>query len=132
MSRALIILRSRAERERAIDWIRRAPTGTRVEFKAAKRTIEQNALLWSRLTDIARQIEWHGAKRTTGDWKALFMDALRRETLTVPSIDGKGFVNLGRSSSDLSKEEFGNLLDLIDAFAAEHGVRFHDQHEDAA
>jgi hypothetical protein len=37
MSRAAIILNSRAERERAANWAAKLPSGTRVEFKEAKR-----------------------------------------------------------------------------------------------
>jgi hypothetical protein len=33
---------------------------------------------------------------------------------------------LGRSSSDLSKAEMTDLIDLISAFGANHGVVFHD------
>jgi hypothetical protein len=40
----------------------------------------------------------------------------------VPNIDGNGFVNLGRSSSALSKDEMTALMDLIEAFAAQRGV----------
>jgi hypothetical protein len=44
----------------------------------------------------------------------------------VPSLDGTGVVNLGRSSSNLSKSEFSDLLELIHEFGARHGVVFHD------
>ncbi|MTV61688.1 recombination protein NinB, partial [Streptococcus pneumoniae] len=36
-------------------------------------------------------------------------------------------VTLGRSSSDLSKAEMTDLIELIGAFGANHGVVFHDQ-----
>jgi hypothetical protein len=42
----------------------------------------------------------------------------------VPNIDGNGFINLGRSSSDLSKAEFSDLIEIIFAFGAKHGVVF--------
>ena len=41
-------------------------------------------------------------------------------------LDGNGFVNLGRSSSDLSKGEMSDLMELIAAFGAKHGVVFKD------
>jgi hypothetical protein len=50
----------------------------------------------------------------------------------VPNLDGDGFVNLGRSSSDLSKEEFSDLLALIEAWGAKHHVQFNDPKEAAA
>jgi hypothetical protein len=127
MSRAQITLCSRSEREKAIKWISQAPTGTRVTFKESKRSTDQNSKLWASLTDVATQVLWHGDRLSTDDWKILFLDALNREMRPVPSIDGSGFVNLGRSSSNLTKAEFSNLLELIMSFGAEHGVVFHDQ-----
>lgn len=126
MSRAMIILRCPADRTVARRWIEQAPDGTRLEFKAAKRTVDQNSLMWGRLTDVATQLTWHGQSLRADDWKLVFLDALKRELRIVPNIDGSGFVNLGRSSSDLSKEEMSQLLDLIAAFGAQHGVVFSD------
>jgi len=40
----------------------------------------------------------------------------------VPAIDGRGFVNLGTSTSALTVSEMVALQDLIEAFAAQHGV----------
>ena len=59
------------------------------------------------------------------------MAALNREMRIVPAIDGRGFVNLGTSTSALSKAEMVELQDLIEAFAAQHGVAL-DQKEQAA
>jgi hypothetical protein len=87
--------------------------------------------MWAMLTDIATQLPWHGVKLTPEDWKLVFLDALKRELRMVPNIDGTGFVNLGRSSSDLSKEEMSDLFELIHAFGAKHGVTFHDPMEAA-
>ena len=126
MSRAVVILNSQSNRIRARDWWAHAPFGTRAEFKRAKRSLPQNARMWAMLTDVASQITWHGQKLTPDDFKLIFLDALKREVRIVPAIDGRGFVNLGRSSSDLSKSEMGDLMELISAFGAEHGVRFHE------
>ena len=112
-------------------WIAQAPHGTRLEFKAPRRTLPQNDRMWAMLTDIASQLPWHGVKLTPEDWKLVFLDALKRELRMVPNIDGTGFVNLGRSSSDLSKEEMSDLFELIHAFGAKHGVTFHDPMEAA-
>ena len=126
MSRAQITLSSRADRERAIHWIGRAPPGTRVVFRESKRTTEQNDRMWAMLTDVASQLDWHGKKLPPDDWKLLFLDALSREERLVPSLDGEGLVDLGRSSSNLGKQDFSNLIELIAAFGANHGVIFHD------
>ena len=83
------------------------------------------------LTDVSTQVPWHGIKLSPDDWKLLFLDALKREVRMVPNLDGNGFVSLGRSSSDLSKEEMGDLMELISAFGANRGVKFHTE-ENAA
>lgn len=127
MTRYLVTLRSQETRHQAHRMIEAAPYGTRVEIKAEKRSLPQNARLWAMLTDVATQLPWHGIKLRPEDWKLLFMDALKRELRVVPNIDGTGFVNLGRSSSDLSKAEMGDLMELIAAFGAQHGVKFADE-----
>lgn len=130
MSRALIVIRGETDRLRASQWCAKAPTGYRIEFKPEKRTIDQNSLLWQRLTDVSRQLEWHGRKLTPGDWKDVFTAALR-ETRIVPGIDPGTFVALGLHTSDMTKEEMSELLDLIDAFSAQHGIVLSDAEQAA-
>lgn len=132
MSRALVTIRSAADRSRIAHWASKVPEGTRVEFKQTKRSVPQNDRMWAALTDVARQLEWHGQRLSPDDWKLIFLDALKREVRMVPAMDGKGFVNLGRSSSDLSKEEMADLIDLITEFGVRHGVEFGDQQDRAA
>jgi hypothetical protein len=126
MTRAVLVLSSPEVRQKAAHWVSRLPDGTRVEFKETKRSIPQNDRLWAMLTDIAAQVKWHGLRLAADDWKLLFLDALKREVRMVPNLDGNGFVSLGRSSSDLSKAEMTDLIDLIHAFGANHNVVFHD------
>jgi hypothetical protein len=132
VSRHLIVLNSSAERARATNYIAKAPTGTRVELKAAKRSLPQNDFMWSMLTDIARELPWHGVKLKPEAWKLIFLDALKREVSIVPNLDGTGFVNIGRSSSDLSKDEMSQMIELLREFGARHGVTFIDQREESA
>lgn len=132
MSRRLVILDSPSARQRAGNWVRQAPSGTRVEFKASKRSLPQNDRMWAMLTDVARQVPWHGLVLKPDDWKLIFLDALKREVRAVPNLDGTGFVNIGRSSSDLSKSEMGDLIEIISEFGARHGVVFHECEQEAA
>jgi len=127
MSRALVTLGTKESRQKVAKWAYDAPWGTRVEFKEAKRSSDQNSKMWACLTDIAQQVQWHGIKLTPDSWKLVFMDALHRELRLVPNIEGTGFVNLNTSSSDLSKSEMSDLIELIVAFGANHGVQFTDQ-----
>lgn len=126
MSRYVVTINGQTDREKAARWCMAAKAGMRVEFKEAKRSSEQNGKLWAMLTEVAAQVPWHGMNLTPDAWKFIFLDALKRELRVVPNIDGTGFVNLGRSSSDLSKSEMSDLIELIHAFGASHGVVFKD------
>ena len=132
MGRALLVINGHFDRRKAADWCFKSPAGTRIEFKAAKRSTDQNAKMWACLTDVATQLPWHGIKLAPDDWKLVFLDALKREARLVPNIAGNGFVNLGRSSSDLSKEEMADLIEIILAFGANHGVVFHEPEQRSA
>lgn len=132
MSRALITIHSKTDRDRAVRWASQLPFGARIEFKAPRRTLPQNDRMWAMLTDVATQLLWHGIKLSPDDWKLIFLDGLKRELRLVPNMDGTGFVNLGRSSSDLSRGEISDLFELISAFGAQHGVVFHDTEPAAA
>jgi hypothetical protein len=127
--RAQLVLKDDSERRRATHWCQHLPLGTRVEFKAPVRSLPQNDRMWAMLTDVATQKLWHGIKLSTDDWKLLFMDALKREIRALPNLDGTGFVNVGSSSSKLSKEEMGDLMTLITMFGDKHGVLWTDPKE---
>jgi hypothetical protein len=131
MSRAIIILNGQEARRKAVDWVMRAPVNSRVTFQGPKRSLDQNSKLWAALSDIAGQMAWHGQKLSTEDWKVLFLSALKQEMRMVQNLSGNGFITLGRSSSELSKEEMSNLLELIMAWGAEHGVVFQRETEAA-
>lgn len=124
MSRAVLVLFNDDLRAKAKRWIDGVPDGTRLEFKAPKRTLPQNAKLWAMLTEISEQKTYHGVKLSADDYKLLFLDALKREVRMVPNLDGNGFTNLGRSSSDLSKDEMADLIEIIHEWGARNGVAF--------
>lgn len=123
MTRATLPLNCKANRERAARWAMNAQDGTIVEFKAPRRSLDQNSLLWARLTAVSLQVEWYGAKLTPTDWKDVFTASLRKARV-VPGIDPGTYVPLGMRTSDMTKQEMTDLLELIGAFAAEHGVVF--------
>jgi len=132
MSRVLVIINTVADRQKIAKWAMNVVTGTRVEFKEAKRSTDQNAKMWALLTEVATQVPYRGIKLSADDYKLLFLDALKREVRMVPNLDGTGFVSLGRSSSDLSKAEFSDLIELIHMFGAQHGVVFADERREVA
>jgi len=93
-----------------------------------RRTLDQNAKLWPMLTDISKQVEWYGHWLTPEEWKHVLTAALHQEQKVVPGING-GFVVLGLSTSRMNKREFSDLIELISAFGAEHGVEWSEPAE---
>ena len=110
-------------RQGAIKAIQNAPEGWVVRLTEPTRTLEQNALLWPLLHDLEQQVDWYGQKLTDEDWKDLFTAQLKKSKI-VPAIDGKGFVACGLRSSHMGKAEFSMMLDMIQAFGAEHDVKW--------
>ena len=88
------------------------------------RSIDQNSRLWATLKDVSDQVNWYGQMLSPEDWKHVFSAALEKQKL-VPGIDG-GFVMCGISTSKMSKQKFSDLLEIINAFGAEQGVKWSD------
>ena len=89
------------------------------------RTVEQNKLMWAALGDLSKQVIWYERKLTSENWKDVLSAALVRADI-VPGIDG-GFVVLGQRTSKMTKEQFGELIDLIYAFGSNHGVNWSEE-----
>jgi len=136
VTRYLVTLTGPRSRNDALAVVANAPVGTRVEIKAARRSNDQNALMWVLLTKLSLHLPWGGQRQTPDTWKLLFLDALRRELASEPALlpaldDAGGLVNVGTSSSDLTKDEMTMLIELILKFGAERGVDFEDEREAA-
>jgi hypothetical protein len=125
MARAVVQIKSKADRNLIERWAHGVPDGTTVEFRAPRRSIDQNALMWSLLGQISKQVDWYGQKLSSEDWKDVLTASLRR-TRVVPGIDVGTFVPLGMRTSQMTKEEISDLLELIMAFGAEKGVAFRE------
>jgi len=108
-------------RNRALYAVQNAPAGHCVTVGEPTRNLEQNALLWAMLHEISEQVVWHGRKLDPESWKHVFTSSLKRMDV-VPNLEGTGFVALGLSTSKMTKREFSDLIELINAFAAERGV----------
>ena len=102
------------------------PYAVRITLYDDPRSLEQNAKLWAMLEDVAEQVEWYGKKLTAWDWKDVMTSALIKANV-VPNLDGTGFVACGLHTSKLGKKRMSELIELIDAFAAEKGVRWSDE-----
>ena len=102
-----------------------APQGYVIEIKPENRSLDQNAKLWAMLTDVSDQIEYHGNKLSKEAWKSLFTGSMTGMEI-VPSIDGRGFVMLGKSTSKMNRREFSELIELIYWFGADRDVKWSD------
>ncbi|MGM0584236.1 MAG: recombination protein NinB [Pseudomonadota bacterium] len=125
-----VILRGDSQRAFAKRLIDAAPQDFCVVVKEATRTNDQNSKLWPMLQDVSRQVEWYGQRLTKEEWKDVFTAGLKRQKV-VPGIDG-GFVVVGAHTSTMGKREFSDLIELIYAFGAEHGVRWSEPVREAA
>ena len=109
-------------------------------------TREQQKRLNAMCGDLERQIRLtedgvyiHGASRVgepnrraidKDSWRWIFVGTYKGWK-TVPAIEGAGFVMLGASSRNLTVEEAGDVMTMIEAFGAERGVQFSDPQESA-
>jgi hypothetical protein len=124
-SRAIVQIKSQADRNLIARWAGNVPEGTTVEFRAPRRSLDQNALMWSLLGQISKQVNWYGQKLSADDWKDVLTASLRR-TRVVPGIDAGTFVPLGMHTSQMTKEELGEVIELAYAFGAERSVKFRE------
>lgn len=125
--RAIITLRSQADRDKASKWAQGVATGSKVVFHGPGRSIPQNDALHAAIGDIARQRDYHGVKRPVSSWKLLFLDALDRDVQMLPNLDGTGFVSVGKSTAALSKEEFTGLLSIVYEWGNRQGIVWSDK-----
>lgn len=92
------------------------------------RTTEQNAKLHAMLTDISRQVEHAGKKWNVLIWKRLCTAAWLREigesATMIPALDGNGFDVIYEKTSKLGIKKCASLIEWIQAFGAEHQVRW--------
>jgi hypothetical protein len=125
MTRAVVQIKADADRNIVARWARNVPVGTTVEFRAPRRSLDQNALMWSLLGQISKGVDWYGQKLTSEDWKDVLTASLRHARV-VPGIEAGSFVPLGMRTSQMTKEEVSELVELIYAFGAQHGVKFRE------
>lgn len=113
--------------------IQTAPDGYVVEIKESTRNSEQNAALHAMLTDISQQVKWHGQSFPVEVWKRLCMAAWLRESggnpLLVPSLDGNGVDIIFERTSHLSVKKCAELIQWVECFGAEQGVKFRTNRE---
>lgn len=124
MNKQTYMLRNDKIRDNAINFIRELPTDEDtplvIVIQERNRTLEQNAKLWATLNDISKQVVWHGMKLSSEDWKHILTASLKGQR-SAPGIGG-GFVVIGQSTRQMRVSEMCDLIELSNAFGAEHGV----------
>jgi hypothetical protein len=122
-----IALTSPHQRGRAAKLIWQAPDGFVCDVREPKRTLEQNDKLWAMLTDISHAKPL-GRRHTPDDWKAIAMNACGWECQFCEGLDGRPFP-IGFRSSQLTKSQMSTLIEWLQAFGDEHGVKWSDPDE---
>jgi hypothetical protein len=120
----LLILYGKSERDKAHDFIDKALPLSHITFRGPKRTIPQNDKLHAMIGEVATQLVYNGMRLSVDDWKIVFLSSLKQEMRVVPNLDNTGFVNLGRKTSRLTKEECSLLIEIVQKYGDEHGVVF--------
>jgi len=106
--------------------------------KEPKRSDDQNARFHAMLGDISKQVPFFGQKRDLETVKRLLVDAFARvkadmgEPLpghgyTLPSLDGRGVVQLGVQTRSLGKSITSELIEYLFAWGAENNVRWSER-----
>lgn len=126
MDRQYFTLSTPTARSNCLRFIHDAPDGTRVQINGAKRNHDQNAKMWAMLTDVSRQLEHGGKHYDPASWKSIFLHAFGMETRFLPALDGKSFVPVPQSSSDLSVKEMHDFIEFIYSAGMQRGVAFSD------
>jgi hypothetical protein len=127
--RTFVLVHDQARRN-AVRFVEEAPSGYCVTVSEPTRNLEQNAAMWAMLTDVSEQVVWHGRRLSPESWKHIFTSSLKKQDV-VPGLDG-GFVVLGQSTSSMTKREMSDLLELIQAFGAQHDVHFNQNEKETA
>ena len=118
----MLILASKAVRDKAHTWIDKAPVGSRITFKRPARTLSQNDRQWPLLTAISEQLMWHGKKYPPEDWKDYMAHAYQKEARFMPDEDGNMTVPVGHRTSEFEVEQHSDFQTVIEVFCAVHGV----------
>jgi len=94
-----------------------------VEVRDVTRTDEQNRMMWPMLTAFSEQAKLCGRTLIKEQWKAVFLQALGHPQDMLPTLDESTWFAAGLRSSKLTKPEFSALIDLMQAEAAQRGVK---------
>lgn len=100
-----------------------------VDIKPMTRSVEQNSKFHAICSDVAKQATYAGRKLTLAQWKVLFVSghaiATKQGADMVPGLEGE-FVNLRESTADMPVPRMASLIEYVQAWCAENGIKLHD------
>lgn len=104
-----------------VDATRSAAAGYVLTIAPAGRTVLQNKKMWPMLTDISQQVLWDGETMTPAEWKDWITAGLRQQRM-VRGMEARTIVFVGRSTREMGKAEFSELIELMYAFGTARDV----------
>lgn len=123
MERQIFHLAHEGARHNAIEAVRTAPEGWRVEVRPRNRTLDQNAMLHALFTKASKTCAWQGRKLTPIQWKTLFISAhsmaTGRGADVMPGLEGE-FVNVRESSAGMDVARMTSLIEYMQAWIAQN------------
>ena len=125
-----LILRTPDIRRRAMEAIKAIPLNEvwECDLKPWKstRSQEQNALYWVRLTEISEQLSPEDKQYSPEVWHEWMKAKFLGKTVIV--VDGEPHI-VPKTTTTLKTVDFADYLTQVEAWGAEHGVRFSDTRE---
>jgi len=119
-----MVIRGEVQRELLSQYIPWLPLGCCVTFKELTRSLEQNARMWAMLTDVSKQTSLDGRKFTKDQFKLIFMNEAGWDVTFLPQLKGSGMFPAGYSSSALTIRQMTVLMQSIQVYGDEQGVRW--------
>lgn len=121
----VFILISDRVRANAVEAVRTALPGWRVQVSPPLRSSDQNAKMWAMLSDVARH-KPEGRNWPPETWKAAFMHFLGHQVVFAEGLDNTGPFPLGFRSSQLTVRQMIDLIDCIYQYGDKHGVEWRE------
>lgn len=130
MDKQTFILISDRVRANAVEAVRTALPGWRVQVSPPLRSSDQNAKLHALLSDLSKSsVTWAGKRRTLDEWKMLMVSghavATKAPGEVIPGIEGE-FVAIRESTANMSVGRASSLIEYVLAFCVGNAVELHD------
>lgn len=127
MNKRPFFLINESVRQRAADFLAKAPDGWLCVFSEPIRTSGQNAKFHAICSDIAKSgFEWAGKKRTAEQWKVLLVSghahATKENVELIAGLENE-YINIRESTALMSIKRGSSLLEYTTAFCANNGIK---------